>query len=281
MNVKFLLAPALLIFFSMDLYSCTGPVPVDVVMIDNELFFVLEEEHEIDHLKVSAFMDKNKSGDDKLGGENHKVMWLLGYDVGTEVKKRKYLKLQQIRYGQKFEEFQITKGPVELQKNVEYFVSMRMGGSFAMETFIITSDNKVIMPHPRFERQKGRIYSRSVDSALILAAGCVPVEKVSESGGALIQIKQGNVGTFYKLRLGVINIIKADYIDETGTKKHGLIAVMTLFIEGKPPQEKDFKVPAGQKIIMDNYSVYVEEIRGTDKGLVILRIENISKSPTR
>lgn len=99
--------------------------------------------------------------------------------------------------------------------------------------------------------------------------------------GEVIQIKQGNVGTFHELRLGVTNIIKADYIDEAGTKKHGLIAVLTLFIEGNPPQEKDFKVHAGQKIIMDKYLVYVEEIRGTAKGLVTLRIEEISKYPTQ
>ena len=133
--------------FSMGIYSCIGPVPVDVVMIEDELFFVLEEEHEITYLEVSAFIDKNKTGADKWGHENLKVMWLLGYDMGTEVKKRKYLKLQQIRYGQKFEEFQITKGPVELQKNVEYSVYIKMGGTFAQEVFIITSDNKVIMPH--------------------------------------------------------------------------------------------------------------------------------------
>lgn len=114
------------------------------------------------------------------------------------------------------------------------------------------------------------------------AAGCVPVEKVPGSGGEVIQIKQGNVGTFYKLRIGVTNIIKADYLDEAGIKKHGLIAILTLFIEGNPPQEKDFKVHAGQKIIMmDKYLVYVEEIRGTVKGLVTLRIEEISKSPTQ
>lgn len=112
-------------------------------------------------------------------------------------------------------------------------------------------------------------------SVLILAAGCVPVEKVPGSGGEFIQIKQGNVGTFYKLRIGVTNIIKADYLDEAGIKKHGLIACMTLFVEGNPPQEKDFKVHAGQKVIMDKYSVYVEEIRGTVKGLVTLRIKSI------
>lgn len=112
-------------------------------------------------------------------------------------------------------------------------------------------------------------------SVLILVAGCVPIEKVSGSGGELLQIKQGNVGTFHKLRIGVTNIIKADYVGEVGTKRQGLIAVLTLFVEGNPPQEKDFKVHAGQKILMDKYSVYVEEIRGTVKGLVTLRIKSI------
>lgn len=120
-------------------------------------------------------------------------------------------------------------------------------------------------------------------SALILVGlgGCVPVEKVPGFGGEVIQIQQGNVGTFHELRIGVANIVKADYVDETGAKKQGLISVLSLFIEGNPPQEKDFQVHAGQTITMNKYSVYVEEIRGTTKGLVTLRIEEISKSPTR
>jgi hypothetical protein len=116
-------------------------------------------------------------------------------------------------------------------------------------------------------------------SALILVGlgGCVPVEKVPGSAGELIQIKQGNVGRFHELQIGVMNIIRADYVDEAGAKKQGLIAVLSLFVEGNPLQEKDFKVHAGQKITMDKYSVYVEEIRGTDKGLVTLRIEELAK----
>lgn len=145
----------LLFIFGMSLYSCLRIVSVDVVMIEDELFFVLEEEHEITFVEVSEAK--------AAPGSASKSFWLLGYDVSTPVKSRKYLKLQQIRYGQKFEEFQITKGPVELQKNVEYSVVIQMGGSFAIEKFVITSDNKVIMPHPKFERQKGRTYSVSVD----------------------------------------------------------------------------------------------------------------------
>ena len=120
-------------------------------------------------------------------------------------------------------------------------------------------------------------------SALILVGlgGCVPVEKVPGSGGELIQIQQGNVGTFHELRIGVANIVKADYVDEASAKNQGLIAVLSLFIEGNPPQEKDFQVHAGQTITMNKYSVYVEEIRRTNKGMVTLRIEEISKSPTR
>ena len=120
-------------------------------------------------------------------------------------------------------------------------------------------------------------------SALLLVGlgGCVPVERVPGSGGELIQIQQGTVGTFDKLKIGVTNIIEADHVDEAGTKKQGLIAVLTLFIDGNPPREKDFQVHAGQTIVMGRYSVYTEEIRGTSKGLVTLRIEGSSKSPTR
>lgn len=107
---------------------------------------------------------------------------------------------------------------------------------------------------------------------LILTGNVFAGEEDHPNGGEVIQIKQGNVGTFHELRIGVTNIIKADYVDEAGAKKQGLIAVLTLFVEGNPSQEKDFKVHAGQKIIMDKYSVYVEEIRGTVKGLVTLRI---------
>lgn len=153
----------LLFIFGIYLYSCIGPVPVDVVMVDDELFFVLEEPQEIAFLRVSAFIDKNKTGMDKWGRENIKVMWSLSHDLTTEVKKRKYPRLKQIKYGQKLEEFPLTEGPVELQKNVEYSVEIDMGGKFAREIFIITSGNKAVMPKPWFERQKGRVYSVSVD----------------------------------------------------------------------------------------------------------------------
>ena len=62
MKVKFLFVAALLMIFSMGFYSCIGPVPVDVVIIDNELFFVLEEEHEINSLSVIASIYRKKMG---------------------------------------------------------------------------------------------------------------------------------------------------------------------------------------------------------------------------
>jgi hypothetical protein len=149
----------LLLSSGICLYSCIGPVPVDVVMIDNELFFVLEEEHEISSLRVIIPVDRKKMGT----GEHIKPMWSLGHDLTTKVEERKYPRLKQIKYGQKFDEFPMVTGPFELQKNVEYSVGIKMGSKFAEETFMITNDNKAIMPKPRFERQKGRIYSVSVD----------------------------------------------------------------------------------------------------------------------
>lgn len=141
----------------MCLYSCIGPVPVDVVMVDNELYFVLDQPYEIEFLRVSAAMQKGKPG------ASVEALWLLGHDTFTEVKKRKHPKLKQIRYGQKFEEFSRVEGPGQLQKNVEYLVEIKMVDVFARESFIIDENNKVIMPHPSFARQKNRTYSVTVD----------------------------------------------------------------------------------------------------------------------
>lgn len=115
----------------------------------------------------------------------------------------------------------------------------------------------------------------ALTSALILLGlvGCVPSERVPGSGGEVIRIRQGNVGTFHELRLGVMNIFEADHVDEAGAKKNRLTAALSLSIDGDPPQEKHFKVQAGQKIVFGGYSVYVEVIRGTVKGLVTLRLE--------
>jgi len=96
-TVKYFSRIIFLFIFGICFNSCIGRVPVDVIMIDNELFFVLEEEYEITSLEVSTLIDKTKSGPDKWRYENHSVMWLLGYDMKTEVKQRKYSKMQQIR----------------------------------------------------------------------------------------------------------------------------------------------------------------------------------------
>ena len=171
----------------MGLYSCIGPVPVDVVMIDNELFFVLEEEHEIEFVEVSEAK--------AAPGSASKSFWLLGYDVSTPVKSRKYLKLSQIRYGKKYDGFSVVEGPAELQRNVEYHVKIKMGDKFANETFIITSDNKVIMPHPAFVRQKNRAYSVSVDKNANKTLILEPVSKWGWISGRLLMRfnRRGNV----------------------------------------------------------------------------------------
>jgi hypothetical protein len=128
-----------LFIFGLCLYSCIGPVPVDVVMIDNELYFVLEEEREIAAIDVMVF----NPSQGKQGGE---TMWALNHDLATEVKKRKYPNLKQIKYGQILDEFPRVIGPAPLKRNVEYWVGINMGDRFAREAFIITDENKVVMP---------------------------------------------------------------------------------------------------------------------------------------
>jgi hypothetical protein len=154
-TAKYFIRIMILFIFGISFYSCLAIVPVDVVMIDDELFFVLEKKHEIDYLEVSEAK--------AAPGTASKSFWLLGYDASTPVKSRKYLELSQIRYGKKYDGFSVVKGPFPLRKNIEYLVKINMPGKFAIETFVITDDGKAIMPHPTFERQKNRTYSVSVD----------------------------------------------------------------------------------------------------------------------
>ena len=75
--------------------------------------------------------------------------------------------------------------------------------------------------------------------------------------------------------MGVMNIYETEYVDKAGAKKQGLKVELSLFLDGTPAGKK-FMVRTGQTVTLGKYSVYVEEIRGTVKGLVILRIEEIS-----
>jgi len=137
--VKHFTGMLLFIALGMCLYSCIGPVPVNVVMIDNELFFVLEEEREIAAIQVKVFNPNREKSD----GE---TIWALHHDLTTEVKKRKYPSLKQIKYGQILDEFPVVTGPAPLRRNVEYWVGINMGDRFATEVFIITDDNHIVMP---------------------------------------------------------------------------------------------------------------------------------------
>ena len=121
------------------LYACLKPIPVDVVMIGDDVCFVFEDEQEISAVQVAVFNpDKNNSR-----GE---TMWAAGHDLATKVDERKYPKLKQIKYGQALSEFPRVMGPAPLKRNVEYWVAINMGDKFAREVFVITDDNKIVMP---------------------------------------------------------------------------------------------------------------------------------------
>lgn len=145
--VKYFAGILLLLVFGTGIYSCIGPVPVDVVMIDNELLFVLEETQEISALRVIAVADRKKMG----AGRYSKPLWAISHDLTTEVKARRYPQLKQIKYGRHFAEFPVLDGPAPLQRNVEYAVEISMGDKFAGEVFIIVGDNKVIMPRRKVQ----------------------------------------------------------------------------------------------------------------------------------
>lgn len=156
---------SLTFFVAMPCYGGLRPVPVDVVMADGELFFVLEEPKEIEGVHVTLHLPSRELMAEVKKKENKKriTMWAIEYSHQAKTEKKKYPELEQIKYAWEIAGFETMEGPFKLEKNVEYSVGINMGSKFAEETFIITNDNKAIMPKPRFERQKGRIYSVSVD----------------------------------------------------------------------------------------------------------------------
>jgi|GEM_PF-4275364 len=133
-----------LVILSMGLCSCKKQVPVHVVLAGDELFFVLGEEAEIEDVRVEisdAVMNPTIT------------MW-----TGGCAESGKCPKLRQIKYGQNRDGFAAWTAPKALQKNVEYVVRINMDHvKFAIESFVITDDNKIIVRAPgNFERIEER-----------------------------------------------------------------------------------------------------------------------------
>ncbi|MDA8131734.1 MAG: hypothetical protein M0011_09565 [Elusimicrobia bacterium] len=129
-------------------------VPVDVVMMKGELYFVLEEPCPIEFVRLSEAQKDKKPGPRKV-----KALWLLGFDMSAPVKDRKPPVLSQIKYARKYPEFTRVEGPKRLKRNVEYLVEINSGDKMARATFYISSETKAVVPEPAFERQKGRVYT--------------------------------------------------------------------------------------------------------------------------
>lgn len=106
-----------------------------------------------------------------------------------------------------------------------------------------------------------------VAAACLLAACRTPVDTAPAGfgEGEAITIAQGTVATFGELRIGLASINKID----GGDGKH-LMAVLKLFFDTKPPQQKRFDVYAGQTVAWENYTLYIQEVRGVRKGMVTL-----------
>lgn len=110
-------------------------------------------------------------------------------------------------------------------------------------------------------------------AACVLAAACNPVETAPLGEGQVIEIRQGTTGNFEGLRIGLSNISETDYITGVGEKRHGLEAVIVLFLKTDPPQEKRFDTHAGDTVSLGKYSVYVQQIKGGSKGSVKLQVK--------
>ncbi|HLZ18559.1 MAG TPA: hypothetical protein VKO67_03050 [Smithellaceae bacterium] len=147
--IKYYTGIGLAVLLCVCLWACLKPVPVDVVIIGNDVCFVLEDEREVSAVQVTVFNPDKK---DPRG----KTMWMAGHDLATPVAERKYPRLKQIKYGQALNEFPQVIGPAPLKRNVEYLVAIDMGDKFAREVFIITDDNHIVMPRNKNKGESAR-----------------------------------------------------------------------------------------------------------------------------
>lgn len=142
------------------------PVPVDVVMADGDLFFVLEEPKEIQSVSLTLQLDPMEvlAESKKSGGRRNLTLWIAEPAVEPGGKEPEYPKLAQIRYALKAPGLVSTAGPARLERNVPYKVRIEISGrEFASEIFYINDEGKAVVPDPTFSRQAGRTYSVSKD----------------------------------------------------------------------------------------------------------------------
>ncbi len=113
---------------------------VDAVMVNDELYFVLEEQYKISMarvIKATAPVDINK-----------RTVWSAG--IPPENGNLSYPKMRQIKYGdnERFKEFSEQKIPMQLKKNLLYEANCGIVTNERIRSdvqFTILSGNKVIM----------------------------------------------------------------------------------------------------------------------------------------
>lgn len=165
-TIIFSLAAACLALAPAPARAGMRPVPVDVVMADGDLFFVLEEPLEIQAVSVTLQLPPMEvmAEAKKKSGKRNLTLWTAEPAVKKGEKKPDYPKLSQIRYARKAPGLVTTAGPARLQRNVKYKVRIEIyGRDFASEIFYIDDEGKAVMPDPTFSRQLDRTYSVSKD----------------------------------------------------------------------------------------------------------------------
>ncbi len=88
----------------------------------------------------------------------------------------------------------------------------------------------------------------------------------------MIVIKKTTVYNTGEVRIGLGRVEKAEYTDEAGAKRTGLVAEMDIFEPGDPPKERHVSAHAGQRFQAGKLTLYVEELKGGSAAAVHLRV---------
>ncbi len=98
-------------------------------------------------------------------------------------------------------------------------------------------------------------------------AGCVNPEPLQtnmspEPTGDTISIARGTVGIIGNISIGLGNTGTSEYVDSSGVKQNGLVALLSLY-DNIDKSETKMIVYSGQSFEFHNYTFYVKEIKAT------------------
>lgn len=113
--------------------------------------------------------------------------------------------------------------------------------------------------------------------AVLSGSGCAPVERApagaGPAGGSVVEVRANTQATVGRLRIGLGYTRTAEIAEASGARRRGLVAGLWIFAKPEAGKDRKLEVHVGERVDVDGYSIFVEEIRGGRGDSVRLRIQ--------